>query len=60
MTDLEKLALQRDRGYLIRLVLLLIASAVAGVLVFKGLTGGRVGGCMADAFVGGQPQDETQ
>lgn len=57
MADLEKLAVQRDRGYLVRLVLGLIVAGFVAVFVFRGLTGAETSGCMADAFLGreGEP-----
>lgn len=48
MADLEKLALRRDRGYLIRLLLLIGVGVLVSVFVFGWLTGSRVSGCMAD------------
>jgi hypothetical protein len=59
MADLEKLALRRDRGYLVRLVLLLVVGSIAAVFVFAWLTGARVSGCMATTL-GEAPQGETQ
>jgi len=53
MADLEKLAVQRDRGFLVRLVLGLAVGAVVSVFMFRGLTGEQTSGCMADAFLGG-------
>ena len=53
MADLEKLAVQRDRGYLVRLVLGLAIAGVLSVFIFRGLTGEETSGCMADAFLGG-------
>jgi hypothetical protein len=47
MVDLEKLAIQRDRGYLVRLVLGLIAGLFASAFVFRWLTGADVSGCVA-------------
>jgi len=55
MADLEKLALQRDRGYLVRLVLLLAAGLVAGVFMYGWLTGSTVTGCVSGAL-GADPQ----
>lgn len=52
MADLEELAVKRDRGYLVRLVLLLGVGVVAGVFLFRGLTGEGVTGCVADALLG--------
>jgi hypothetical protein len=52
MADLEKLAIKRDRGYLVKLILMLVAAFVAGGFLFSVLTSARVTGCMADAFVG--------
>jgi hypothetical protein len=60
MADLEELALKRDRGYLVRLVLGLGAAVVVSVFLFRGLTGGAVSGCVADAFLGqGAAKDAT-
>ena len=47
MVDLEKLAIQRDRGYLVRLVLALIVGVFASAFVFRWLTGADVSGCVA-------------
>lgn len=55
MADLEELAVKRDRGYLLRLALLLAAGLGASGLLWQGLTGERIGGCLAGAFLGQQP-----
>jgi hypothetical protein len=47
MVDLEKLAIQRDRGYLVRLVLSLVVGLMASVFVFRWLTGADVSLCVA-------------
>jgi hypothetical protein len=47
MVDLEKLAIQRDRGYLVRLVLALIVGLFAALFVFRWLTGADVSTCVA-------------
>lgn len=52
MADLEELAVKRDRGYLLRLVLLLALGLGASVFLWNGLTGDRVSGCLANAFLG--------
>lgn len=52
MADLEDLALKKDRGYLLRLLLFLAAGVVAALLLFRGLTGGEMGGCLADTIGG--------
>lgn len=57
MADLEKLAVQRDRGYLVRLVLGLAVAGLVSVFVFRGLTGQETSGCMADAFLGGDAKE---
>jgi hypothetical protein len=57
MADLEKLALQRDRGYLVRLILLLLVGVVASAFVFAWLTGSGTSGCLA-RWIGGS--DATQ
>jgi len=53
MADLEKLAVQRDRGFLVRLVLGLAAGLLVSVFLFRGLTGQQTSGCLANAFLGG-------
>lgn len=55
MADLEDLAVKRDRGYLLRLGLLLAVGLVASALLWQWLTGDRVGGCLADTFLGEPP-----
>lgn len=52
MADLEQLALKRDRGYLLRLVLMLAVGLLASMFLWQGLTGDRVSDCVADAFLG--------
>jgi len=59
MADLEKLAVQRDRGYLVRLVLGLAVAGLVSVFLFRGLTGEQTSGCMADAFLGGDAKPPT-
>lgn len=54
MADLEKLAVQRDRGYLVRLILGLLAGGLVSVFVFRGLTGETTTGCVA-GILGGEP-----
>jgi hypothetical protein len=61
MADLEDLALKRvkrDRGYLVRLVLMLLLGLGASAFIWNGLTGDRVSGCLADAFMGGGGVEE--
>jgi hypothetical protein len=50
MADLEKLALQRDRGYLLRLILLLAVGLGAAAFMYAWLTGSTVTGCVAGAL----------
>jgi hypothetical protein len=57
MADLEKLAVQRDRGYLVRLVLGLVVAGLVSVFIFRGLTGEQTSGCMANAFLGGDAKE---
>ena len=59
MADLEQLAVKRDRGYLLRLVLMLLLGLGASVFLWQGLTGDRVGGCLANAFLGQEPAPGT-
>lgn len=50
VADLEKLAIQRDRGYLVRLVLLLAVAVVVGLWAFAWLTGASTSSCIAESF----------
>ena len=59
MADLEELALRRDRGYLVRLVLLLVAGLVFSTLMYGWLTGRGVTGCVAGALGGEAPQQKS-
>jgi hypothetical protein len=52
MADLDKLAIQRDRGYLLRLVLLLGVGVLISIFVFGWLTGSGVSGCFATTLGG--------
>jgi hypothetical protein len=53
MADLEELAVKRDRGYLLRLILMLALGGIASAFLWQGLTGDQVSGCIADVFLGG-------
>jgi len=55
MADLEELAIKRDRGYLVRLVLMLGLGLLASAFMWNWLAGAGMGGCMADAFLGQPP-----
>jgi hypothetical protein len=59
MADLEKMAIKRDRGYLVRLFIMLVLGIGASAFVWRGLTGGEMGGCLASAMLGAEPQDEA-
>lgn len=56
MADLEELALRKDRGYLIRLTLLLVGGFVFALFVYGWLTGSGVSGCLAGALGGEAPK----
>lgn len=58
MADLEELALRRDRGYLVRLILLLVAGLVVSALMYGWLTGSGVTGCVSSALGGEAPQKQ--
>ena len=60
MVDLEKLAVKRDRGYLVRLVLMLALGVAASVFLWRGLTGEGVSGCIASAMLGGDAKSEQR
>ena len=55
MVDLEKLAVQRDRGYLIRLIVFLGLGLLASAFVFGWLTGSSTTGCLAETIGGTTP-----
>jgi hypothetical protein len=57
MADLEKLAIRRDRGYLVRLVLLLGLAVLISPFVFGWLTGKGVSGCIAETL-GSEPASQ--
>lgn len=52
MADLEEQALRKDRRFLVRLILVLVVGAAAGLWMFSAMTSDRTRGCAADA-VGG-------
>jgi hypothetical protein len=52
MADLEELAVKRDRGYLVRLIVTLALGGLASVFLWKGLTGQQTTGCVASMFLG--------
>lgn len=47
MADLEEHALKRDRGFLVRLVVLIVLGAVGGLWAVSHLTGSGFAGCAA-------------
>ncbi len=53
VSDLEEQALKKDRRFLVRLVLVLIAGAFAGLWIIGMMTSDRAKGCAAEA-VGGE------
>ncbi|MDD9934716.1 MAG: hypothetical protein OXT09_14000 [Myxococcales bacterium] len=60
MADLEKLAVKRDRGYLVRLILMLAVGAVAGAFLWQALTRDRTKGCVADTLFGAEAAPEPE
>lgn len=56
MADLEELAMRRDRGYLVRLILLLVAGLVVSAFMYGWLTGSKVTGCVSGALGGQTPE----
>jgi len=50
VADLEKHAIQRDKRFLVRLVLLMLIGAAAGALLFVKMTSPEVGTCAANSF----------
>ena len=59
MADLEDMALKKDRGYLVRLVLFLALGVLAAVFVFRGLTGAETTGCLART-IGGEEDGQEE
>jgi hypothetical protein len=59
MADLEKLAIRRDRGYLVRAVLLLVVGGLVSVFLFGWLTGSKLSGCVANTLGGADSADKT-
>jgi hypothetical protein len=53
MADLEKLAIRRDRGYLIRLILLLGVGGLVSLFLFGWLTGSGTSSCVANSVGSG-------
>jgi len=52
MADLEQLALKRDRGFLVRLVLLLALGLAGGAFLYGQLIGESTTGCVARTIGG--------
>jgi hypothetical protein len=52
MADFEEHAFKRDRRFLVRLVVLLVIGAVAGLWAVSHLTSSSFGGCAARTFGG--------
>lgn len=52
MADLEELALKRDRGFLVRLVLLLLVGLLAGAFLYGQLIGDTATGCLSRTIGG--------
>jgi hypothetical protein len=59
MADLEKLAIRRDRGYLVRAVLLLVVGGLVSVFLFGWLTGSKLSGCVANKLGGADSADKA-
>jgi hypothetical protein len=55
MADLEKLAVRRDRGYLVRLLLLMGVGILISLFLFGWLTGARVSGCVSGTIAATEP-----
>jgi hypothetical protein len=59
MADLEELALRRDRGYLVRLLLLMAFALLFALFVYGWLTGSGVSGCLVGAL-GSETSKQTK
>ena len=51
------MALKRDRGYLVRLVAMLILGVGAALYVWRGMTSDSTSSCLAGAFLGQSPKE---
>jgi hypothetical protein len=60
MADLEKLAIQRDRGYLVRLISLLVVGVLVSLFLFGWLTGTGTKGCVSETVSGGGAQPPAE
>ena len=58
MVDLEELAVKRDRGYLVRLIAMLLLGLLASAFLWQGLTGDEVSGCLANTMLGSEHSGE--
>jgi hypothetical protein len=56
MADLEELAVKRDRGYLVRLILSLAVAIVVCMFLFRAMTGEATSGCVASSLFGAEPK----
>lgn len=54
MADLEQMALKRDRGFLVRLVLMMLVGLLAGAFLYAQLIGESATGCMARTIGGAE------
>jgi hypothetical protein len=52
MADLDRYAIQRDRRFLVRLLLLLVVGAIVGIVVFAKLTSDESMSCVARTMEG--------
>jgi hypothetical protein len=53
MADLEEHAFRRDKRFVVRLVLVLLAGFIGGLYLYANLTSHRTAGCAAEAVTGG-------
>lgn len=52
MANIEEHAIQRDKRFLVRLVLVMLVAIFAGLFIWGQLTGDEVSGCAATSFGG--------
>lgn len=60
MADLEEQALRKDRRFLVRLILILVAGTIAGLWMFSAMTSDRAKGCAADGIGGVADRPRTE
>ena len=56
VAELEEHAFRRDRGFVVKLVVIVLAGSLVGAFLFGQLTQDNLGGCLARTFFGSDTQ----